>query len=281
MRKQLLAGGFFRSNRTAFQGFISGNHCGLHHFCAVSGFYLVVSRRFKTYASTLTDFLHLGRVNVFKLYQNTQEALVQESKCVFADAGRNTIIGFRNTAGDGCNGIAVAADGNGISNGILKRGRFKKCLQCLRHTALAGDIKGIFITNISQSEIHGIVVCIDIIPDLHHAVTGSGHVNCNSGSLGTFQTFGVIMGDGGYQMGQFLDCINAIGSITTAAYAHGGTVAVTVVRLGIIVIHPMKEMTTITAAGVRSANLLHTDDCLLGQIAVIGFTAHQCFTDGQ
>ena len=185
MGKQLLTGGLFRSNRTAFQSLVSSGHCRLHHFCPVTGFYLVVSGCLKTYASALVDFLHLGRVNVFKLNQNAKKSLVQESQCVLADAGRNTVIGFCNSAGDSCDGITVTTQGNCITNGILKRGRFEECLQCLGDTALASNIKSVFRTNISKCEIHRIIVGIDIVPDLHHAATGSGHVYCNGGSFGT------------------------------------------------------------------------------------------------
>ena len=261
--------------------FVSGSHCGLHHFCPVSGFYFIISGGFEAYTPAFSDFLHLGWVNVFKLYQNTQETLVQERQCVLANAGRYSVIGFCNTAGNSGNGIAVTAKGDGVPNGILKGGGLKECLQCLGDTSLAGDIKSVFRTDVSQCEIHRIIVCIDIIPDLHHVATVSGHIDCNGSSFGALQPLGVIMGNSGYQMGQLLGCINAISSITASAYTHGSTITETVVRLRIIVIHPMTEMTTITAAGIRTTNFLHTDYCLLGQIAVVGFASHQCFTDGQ
>ena len=89
------------------------------------------------------------------------------------------------------------------------------------------------------------------------------------------------MGDGSYKVGQLFCFINTVSSITTAAYTHGGTVAEAVVRLGIVIIHPMPEMATVATSWIRTADFLHTDYCLFGQIAVVGFTAHQCFTDGQ
>ena len=104
---------------------------------------------------------------------------------MLTDAGRNTIIGFCNAACDGRNGIAVTTQGNCITDGILKRGRFEECLQCLGNTALTGDVKSVLRTDVSQCEIHRIIVCIDIIPDFHHTATGSGHVYCNGGSFGT------------------------------------------------------------------------------------------------
>ena len=63
------------------------------------------------------------------------------------NAGRHTVVGFGNRTGNRSKCIAVAADGYGISYGILEVGRFKECLSCLWNGILTGLIKPIGLTN--------------------------------------------------------------------------------------------------------------------------------------
>ena len=120
---------------------------------------------------------------------------------MFSDASRNAVIRFCNTTGDGGNRITITTDGNCMPDRIFERGGFKKSLQCLGHATLASDIKGIFSTDIGQGEIHGIVIRIDIVPDLHHITTCSGHIHRHSGGFRAFQTFWMIVSNGCYKVG--------------------------------------------------------------------------------
>lgn len=75
------------------------------------------------------------------------QGLVQIGICLLLDPGGNPISRLGNAAGDGGQGIAVAAQGDGIADRVLKIPAFQECDDGLGHRLLAGHVETIARTD--------------------------------------------------------------------------------------------------------------------------------------
>ena len=194
VREELLACCFFGMRNAGFKFHVGDIHSRLHHFCTTSCLYFFSGRGFYTNTTGFLNFLEFGWIFIFKLQQNFQETLIQEGESVFSYTRRYTIIGFCNGSSDGCKSIAVAADGDCITDSVFETGGFEECFKGLWYCVLAGFVELVSVTDGIQSKINRIVMLHDIILNFHQAAASLCHIYCNSSSLSAFDAFRVIVG---------------------------------------------------------------------------------------
>jgi len=153
---------------------------------------------------------------------------------MFSDFRRYAIISLRNSPCNCRKGITVTANRDGVSDCILKSCRFEKCHHCLGHGVLAGLIKLITVSDTIKCEVHRIVVLIDIITNLQHALSMQRHKNSDCRCFCAFQAFRMIMCHHGYGLGHCYCFIQAVRCKSYRRNTHRCSVPKTAVWLWIV-----------------------------------------------
>ena len=153
---------------------------------------------------------------------------------MFSDFRRNAIISLRDPSGNCRNGIAVTANRDGVSDCIFKSCRFEKCHHRLWYGVLAGLTKLIAVPYAIKCEVHRIVVLIDVITDLQHALPMQSHEDCDRRSLCAFDPFRMIMRHLSYGLGHHFCFIHAFRCKSYRRNTHCRSVPKTAVWLWIV-----------------------------------------------
>jgi len=171
--------------------------------------------------------------------------------------GRDAVEGLGNAAGDGGKGVAVAAEGDGIADGILKGDGFEKGGHGLRHGGLAGFVEAVVGADLIEGEIDGVIVPLDVCADLFAAVAGARQIDGGGGRLGAFDALGVVVGNAGDGARHGEGILKALRRKAAGAHAHGGTVAEAEIGLGAGGVHPLPKASAVAAIRIALPDGAH------------------------
>ena len=132
----------------------------------------------------------------FECREDGEEPVIKEREGPFSDVVRYAVTGFGDSAGDGSDGVAVTADGNGISDGVFKTDGFKERFQCLGDGFLASLIEFIGIPDAVQGEIDGVIVPVHVTAELFFAHARARKEYRYGCGFSAFEALFVIVADG-------------------------------------------------------------------------------------
>ena len=130
----------------------------------------------------------------FKRCQDRLHPLIQIAHCGIAQVVRDTIERLGNAARDSSQRIAVTADGDGITDRVLKIRGLEESHKRLRNRPLAGFSEGVRIADAIQREIHRVIVAVDLVPDLLDRAALPGHEDGHSRCFRALDALRVVMG---------------------------------------------------------------------------------------
>lgn len=158
---------------------------------------------------------------------------------LFADVLRNAVERFRNAAGDRGERVAVAADGNGGTDRVLKGSRFEKRFDRLRNCALTGLVELVGRTDLVNGEIERVVVLLDKGADLPLAVPGTRQEDRARRRFRALDAFRMVVRDDSDSARKRLDFFERLPRPAAGADAHRSTVAEAAVRMRVSREHPL------------------------------------------
>ena len=122
---------------------------------------------------------------------------------------------------------------------------------------------------------------IDIVSDLRDALSLPGKPDGRGGGFGPLNAFRMVMGNFRNLLRQLKSFLKAGCRIRTRADPHRRSIAIAVVRSGILRIDPRHEVSAITSMRILAPQSLHAGNSRLSQLAEVMLTAHDGLGDGQ
>ena len=235
------------------------------------------------------------------------QSIVQIGQRFFLNPVGDAVGRFRNAAGDGGQGVAVAAQGNCIPDGVLKISAFQKGDDRLRDTALTGLVEPVVGADLVQCPGEIIVVFLldeGLDPPLARigvAVDGGFAVPMIAAEIVPAEEDGVcdrqsaldalwmVVGHFGGKSGQDFPPIGpdaGLGEETAVCHpaaggdTHGRAVSEAVVWLAVIREEPGPESSAVSGVGVHPAILFHGIDEVVCRSSVYDCLGHRTGHDG-
>jgi len=148
--------------------------------------------------------------------------------------------------------VGVASERHRLAHRILEALRLEEGDHGLGHGPLAGYIEAVCRSDVIQAGIQLIAKAIRDLPlDRGFGLARARQQNRQGRCLGALDALGMVMGDRGAATGFGEHLIRPIERPPNSADAHGRTVAVAAVRLGILCMHPFAEPPAVALARIR------------------------------
>jgi len=167
------------------------------------------------------------------------------------------VIGFGNAAGNSGKGVAVAAERDGEADSIFKIAAFEEGNDSLRHGVLTGFVEVVMRADGVAGSVQVVAVFVaDAAFDKGFVFAISRQEDGGGGRLCAFDTFGVVVGDGGGFFRVREGFCEGIAVPGDRRNAHRRAVAIAVIGLRIVAFQPCTEHPT-AAAVVFAAPVAH------------------------
>ena len=172
---------------------------------------------------------------------------------------RNSIEAFCNAARNGCQRVAVTAEGYCGTNNILKAVSFQKSRDGLRHCFHAGFCMIIIGSDFIAGAIQRITKFIfNIFLNLRFAVSCSCQENGTGSCFSPLYSFRMVVGHFGRKPCCMSDSVNIVIEPCCRGHTHCRTIPKTIIGLALRITEPKAEPSTVPRIRIHLSKLTHT-----------------------